>query len=186
MLDNDDLPVWSADPGVGKFLEFRVVAYSGTDPSMNPVDYIPGGLSMIPLKVHSQPDGDLPPGLENVRHRTFEFTRGPNGESPWVVVTDNNLPEAQPAINPEFTADPRRVSAAPQLTTGPTQAGFSQDVPFEVWRSRGARLGPSGPRPFRGRDHPLARRSGAPRMGAVGPQGHVPDRPLSDSVNPRS
>jgi len=145
VLDNDDLPVWSADPGVGKFLEFRVVAYSGTDTSMNPVSYIPGGLSMIPLKVHSQPDGDLPPGLENVRHRTFEFTRGPNGESPWVVVTDNNLPEAQPAINPKLTADTRRVSATPQLTTGPTQAGVSQNVPYEVWTIKGGQ----------GWDHPV-------------------------------
>ena len=34
-------PRWAkGDPGVGKFLEFRVQAYSGTDLSMNPDDYI--------------------------------------------------------------------------------------------------------------------------------------------------
>lgn len=91
MLDQDDLPAWNADPGVGKFLEFRVQTYSGQDLSMNPADYVPGGLPMIPLNIHSQPDGDLPAGLENVRHRTFEFGRGGTNEAPWVVVTDGNL-----------------------------------------------------------------------------------------------
>ena len=37
------------DPAVGRFLEFRVVAYSGTDLSMDPHDFEPGGDTMIPL-----------------------------------------------------------------------------------------------------------------------------------------
>ena len=37
------------DPGVGKFLEFQVQNYTGTDLSMNPVDYEEGKKQMIPL-----------------------------------------------------------------------------------------------------------------------------------------
>ncbi|NIS00699.1 MAG: hypothetical protein GWN99_06420, partial [Gemmatimonadetes bacterium] len=39
------------DPGVGKFLELRVVPYFGTDLSMDPSDFEPGGQTMIPLPI---------------------------------------------------------------------------------------------------------------------------------------
>ncbi|MCJ8273719.1 MAG: hypothetical protein MJK04_30515, partial [Psychrosphaera sp.] len=45
------------DPVVGKFLEFRVAAYSGTDKSMNPAEFVAGKKSLIPL--HSPTEGEL-------------------------------------------------------------------------------------------------------------------------------
>ena len=128
---NGGVPEWSLDPAVGKFLEFRVQAYSGTDNSMNPDDYIPGPgkKTMIPLHIHSLPDGSEPPELANARHRSFTFARGGTDVSPWVIKTDENLSP----LAPGFNMDPRRVSATPQLATGPTQAGYAEDVPYEVW-----------------------------------------------------
>ncbi|HEX2096471.1 MAG TPA: multicopper oxidase domain-containing protein [Solirubrobacterales bacterium] len=98
------------DPAVGKFLEFRVVSYSGTDLSMDPNNFEPGGATMIPLAI----DVD-DPALETARHRTFEFRDDSDDEAPWVIRTDGE--EGLPM-------DPRRLSAAPQLATGPTMAGF--------------------------------------------------------------
>lgn len=98
------------DPAVGKFLEFRVMPYSGTDLSMDPNNFEPGGDPMIPLAI----DVD-DPALETARHRTFEFRDDSDDEKPWVIRTDGE--EGLPM-------DPRRLSAAPQLATGPTQAGF--------------------------------------------------------------
>ena len=84
--------------------------------------------------------------------------------------------------------DPRRISAAPQLTTGPTQAGYQRGSHARgLDDRRRRRLEPSGPRPLRGRGHPLARGRAsiaAPRMGEVGPQGHVPDRPRGRQHDP--
>ncbi len=100
------------DPGIGKFLELRVVSYSGTDQSMKPADYVAGKKKMIPL-----PTDRNDPRLQTAIHRTFEFGRSSGtDEAPWTVRADTN--QALPA-------DPRRVSAAPRLATGPTQAGFS-------------------------------------------------------------
>jgi manganese oxidase len=98
------------DPAVGKFLELRVVSYSGTDLSMNPHDYEPGGLKMIPLAIDRND-----PQLDNARHRTFRFRDDSNDEKPWVIRTDGG---------DRLPMDPRRLSAAPQLATGPTMAGF--------------------------------------------------------------
>ncbi|MBI5904171.1 MAG: multicopper oxidase domain-containing protein, partial [Deltaproteobacteria bacterium] len=142
--NNDGVPdEWEqGDPAVGKFLEFRVVAHSGGDPSMNPDDFIPGRQTMIPLLIHSEPDGKLPSALENVRHRTFEFGRSEGTDAtPWTIKTDDGVPypgapsPLPPALG--FHMDPRRVSAAPQLATGPTQGGFSGGVPWEVWTIKG-------------------------------------------------
>jgi len=99
------------DPGVGKFLEFRVVAYGGTDLSLDPSDFEPGEQKMIPLPIDRND-----PQLANATHRTFKFGRS-NGtdEAPWTIKTDGGA---------GLTMDPRRLSAAPQLATGPTAAGF--------------------------------------------------------------
>jgi FtsP/CotA-like multicopper oxidase with cupredoxin domain len=130
------------DPAVGKFLEFRVVAHSGGDPSMNPDDYIPGRKAMIPLLVHHDNCADLAK-LENSRHRSFEFGKS-NGTdaSPWTIKTDDGL---LGILEPGFNMDPRRVSATPQLTTGPTQAGYNEEVAREVWEIKGGQ----------GWDHPV-------------------------------
>ena len=134
------------DPAVGKFLEFRVRAYSGTDLSMNPADYVPGNpgnKTMIPLLVHHDNCADLAM-LENMRHRTFAFGRGGTAESPWIITTDDGL---LGPVQPGFNMDPRRISATPQLTTGPTQASPSgyPEVAREVWTIEGGQ----------GWDHPI-------------------------------
>jgi FtsP/CotA-like multicopper oxidase with cupredoxin domain len=87
------------DPGVGKFLEFRVVAYNGYDLSMNPADYEDGKLTMVPRPKISATE------LANARRRTFEFGRS-NGTdaNPWTIKTDGGT---------GFNMDPKRVAAAP-------------------------------------------------------------------------
>ena len=99
------------DPVVGKFLELRVMDYDGEDLSMNPYDYEPGGQRMIPLPIDRND-----PALATARHRSFDFARsGGTDEAPWTIKTDGGA---------GLIADPRRVSAAPQLATGPTAGGF--------------------------------------------------------------
>jgi manganese oxidase len=109
-------------------MELRVVAYTGTDQSMNPANFKPGLQKMIPLPI-SRTD----PRLNTARHRTFGFDRsGGTDEAPWTIKTDGDE-----ALN----MDPRRISAAPQLATGPTQPGFvgtngaGNDTTgtFEIW-----------------------------------------------------
>ena len=97
------------DPVVGAFMEFRVHPYDGVDQSMNPADYVEGGLKMIPLRRPSEED------LANALHRTFEFERQPTDETPWVIETDGGK---------GFTMDPQRLSAAPEKNSGG----------LEVWR----------------------------------------------------
>ena len=75
------------DPGVGKFLEFRVQNYSGTDLSMNPVDYVEGKKQMVPLNKPTTTE------LKAAVHRTFEFGRAAATDAepqvqPWVIKTD--------------------------------------------------------------------------------------------------
>ncbi len=99
------------DPGVGKFLEFRVVAYSGTDLSMDPNNFEPGGQKMIPLAIDRND-----PQLDTAIHREFKFGRSNGTDSaPWTIKTDGGS---------GLGMDPRRLSAAPRLATGPTQGGF--------------------------------------------------------------
>ncbi len=120
------------DPGVGRFLELRVVAYSGTDLSMNPANYKPGLLKMIPLAIKRND-----PQLADATRRTFEFDNDRDDDSPWVIGTDGG---------PGLGMDPRRISAAPQLATGPTPGGFDGTGPngddllgtLEVWRLNGS------------------------------------------------
>ncbi|RMH19765.1 MAG: copper oxidase [Acidobacteria bacterium] len=117
ILDESYKPVvngnrWEGgDPGVGKFLEFRVVAYNGTDLSMDPSNFEPGGQKMIPLPIDRND-----PQLANALHRTFKFGRSSGtDEAPWTIKTDGGA---------GLGMDPRRLSAAPRLATGPTPAGF--------------------------------------------------------------
>ena len=112
------------DPGIGKFLEFRVQAYTGTDLSMNPAEYqetintttttidpktkkpvtttvaVPGK-QMIPLNKPTTAE------LNAAVHRTFEFGRS-NGTdlAPWTIKTDGSAGGG-------LAADAHRVSAAP-------------------------------------------------------------------------
>ena len=89
------------DPCVGKFMEFRVQAYSGQDRSMNPADFTAGRRKMIPLPRPSASE------LANARHRTFEFGRSSGtDEAPWTIKTDGGS---------AFGMDPARLSAAPNL-----------------------------------------------------------------------
>ncbi len=115
----------NGDPAVGRFMEFRVKAYTGQDLSMNPVDFEPGKKKMIPLPIQRDDPADLAK-LANARHRTFTFGRSSATDlAPWSVKTDGG---------PSLLADPRRISAAPQLATGPTEAGFSGDGTLEIWK----------------------------------------------------
>jgi len=128
MVDDDNDGVadrWvGGDPGVGRFLEFRVHAYSGQDLSMDPTDFEPGKKKMIPLPISRDDPADQA-RLAKARHRTFEFVRSAGtDEAPWTIKTDGG---------PGFPMDPRRLSAAPQLATGPTEAGFSGEGTLEIW-----------------------------------------------------
>lgn len=120
------------DPGIGKILELRVVAYSGTDLSMNPANFKPGLQKMIPLAINRNDSR-----LQTARHRTFEFGRSSGtDEAPWTIKTDNE---------DALIMDPRRISAAPRLATGPTQGGFvgtnaagdDNVSALEIWEIKG-------------------------------------------------
>ncbi len=91
------------DPGVGKFLEFRVKTYAGQDLSMNPADYVDGGKTMIPLPGFTKAE------LQNARHRTFEFVNIVSTDNkPWAIKTDGGE---------GLNMDEHRLSAAPDEGT---------------------------------------------------------------------
>jgi FtsP/CotA-like multicopper oxidase with cupredoxin domain len=125
------------DPGVGRFLELRVQAYSGQDLAMNPADYEPAkpgkaaGKVMIPLSIHPDDPADQQL-LSQARHRRFEFGRS-NGtdEAPWTIRTDE-IPLVNNARG--FSMDPRRIASAPQLATGATPAGYAGAGTLEIWK----------------------------------------------------
>jgi FtsP/CotA-like multicopper oxidase with cupredoxin domain len=122
----------SGDPVVGKFLEFRVNAYSATDLSMNPAEYqesvtdpvtkkqVPGK-QMIPMNKPTIAE------LQNAVHRTFAFGSS-NGTdtSPWTIKTDD-------LSGGGLSADEHRVSAAPELPNSPNGLGK-----VEIWHITGA------------------------------------------------
>jgi len=125
--DNDGVADhWiNGDPCVGKFMELRVQAYTGTDLSMNPADYVDGKSSMIPLTINRDSLADQAK-MAVARHRTFTFGRSNGTDAqPWTIKTDGGL---------GFAMDPRRLSAATQLANGPTQPGFSGDGTLEIWK----------------------------------------------------
>ncbi|MDH5352854.1 MAG: multicopper oxidase domain-containing protein [Gammaproteobacteria bacterium] len=114
-----------ADPVVGKFLELRVQAYDGVDQSMDPSNYVEGQLAMTELPWDRNNADDVAK-ISEARHRSFDFGRSSGTDTaPWTVKTDGDA---------GLTADTRRLSAAPQLATGPTEAGFSGDGTREVWQ----------------------------------------------------
>jgi FtsP/CotA-like multicopper oxidase with cupredoxin domain len=99
----------NGDPVVGKFMEFRVQKYNGTDQSMDPAMFVAGKNKLIPLHRPTETE------LANATHRSFEFERQPTDDKPWVIETDGGK---------GFGMDPRRLSAAP-----------SKDANgLEVWR----------------------------------------------------
>ncbi|MBL0390777.1 multicopper oxidase domain-containing protein [Ramlibacter monticola] len=119
------------DPTVGKALQLTVQAYSGTDLSMNPAEYEPAkpgkaaGKKMIPLWLDRSNPADQAK-LANARFRVFEFGRSSGTDvNPWTVKADGGI---------SYHANPRRISGAPELANGPTDAGFSGDGTLEVWR----------------------------------------------------
>ncbi len=121
------------DPAVGMVMEFRVVAYAGTDQSMNPANFKPGLQKMIPLPIKRND-----PRLATARRRVFDFGRKAGTDGfPWTIKTDEDLGG--------LNMDPRRISAAPQLATGPTQPGFvgtnaagdDNISPLEIWHLKG-------------------------------------------------
>lgn len=108
----------NGDPGVGKFLEFRVQEYKGTDVSMNPADYVEGKKQMIPLNKPTAQE------LQAAVQRTFEFGRaGATDSQPWTIKTDGGT---------GLQADAHRVSAAPSLPNSPTDLGK-----VEIWHIKG-------------------------------------------------
>jgi len=110
---------YKGDPAVGKFLEFRVQPYSGTDLSMNPADYVEGKKKMIPRPEISQAE------ISKARRRTFEFGRSSGtDDAPWTIKTDGGK---------GFAADEHRVSAAPEIGA------------VEIWRLESSSGGWSHP-----------------------------------------
>jgi FtsP/CotA-like multicopper oxidase with cupredoxin domain len=93
----------SEDPGVTRFLEFRVAAArpGAQDLSMDPEDYLEGGLKMVNQPTFTDEE------LANAKQRTFTFGRsGGTDENPWTIKTDGG---------DGLTADVKRVSAVPKL-----------------------------------------------------------------------
>jgi FtsP/CotA-like multicopper oxidase with cupredoxin domain len=130
------------DPAVGKFMQMVVQPYAGQDVSMNPADYEPAkpgkpvGKVMIPLTINRD-DPTMQAKLKLARHREFVFGRSDGtDQEPWTIKTDGGFGNR---------ADLRRISAAPQLATGPSPAGFSGDGTLEVWKIRNGGNGWSHP-----------------------------------------
>jgi FtsP/CotA-like multicopper oxidase with cupredoxin domain len=132
----------SGDPVVGKFLEFRVQTYTGTDLSMNPAEYtetvgtsttsivkgktvtttvaVPGK-QMIPMNKPTTAE------LTAAVHRTFAFGRSnATDAAPWTIKTDD-------LSGGGLTADEHRVSATPELPNTPNGLGK-----VEIWHITGA------------------------------------------------
>ncbi len=136
-------PRWrDGDPVVGKFLQFNVKPYSGNDLSLDPVAYEPAkpgkaaGKKMIPLTIDRN-DQNMQAKLKQARHRSFEFGRSDGTDTkPWTIKTDGGF---------GYSMDPRRITAAPQLASGPTDAGYSGDGTLEVWKIKNGGNGWSHP-----------------------------------------
>lgn len=91
---------------------------------------------MIPLTI----DRDNPIDqavLAQARRRDFVFGRSSGtDEAPWTIKTDGGA---------GLSMDPRRISAAPSLATGPTEPGFSGDGTLEIWNIQNGGQGWSHP-----------------------------------------
>jgi FtsP/CotA-like multicopper oxidase with cupredoxin domain len=128
--DGQDYRWRDGDPGVGMVMQMVVREYAGTDLSMNPAEYEPArsgkpaGRKMVPLWLDRGDPNHLRT-LDNARRREFVFGRSVNTDSlPWTIKTDDGA---------AYLADTRRIDAAPQLATGPTEAGTSGTGTVEVW-----------------------------------------------------
>ncbi|MBI5507861.1 MAG: thrombospondin type 3 repeat-containing protein [Deltaproteobacteria bacterium] len=105
----------NGDPGVGKFMELRVKAYAGTDLSMNPADYLPGRLSMIPLTIHRDDPADQALLAAGTPH-SMKFVRSEGGSlTPWQIVVDGGQ----------------------ALSMDPTMVRAQQDGTPEIWTIEG-------------------------------------------------
>ncbi len=89
---------YQGDPAVGPVLEFRVVAATTVDRSMNPTMYEEGGRQMVPLPTVTQAE------IDGARRRTFEFGRDGTDDNPWTIRTDGNI---------GLGMDPHRADATP-------------------------------------------------------------------------
>jgi cytochrome oxidase Cu insertion factor (SCO1/SenC/PrrC family)/FtsP/CotA-like multicopper oxidase with cupredoxin domain len=115
------------DPAVGKFLELRVMAYAGTDSSMNPADYVRGKQAMIPLPRPSIAE------LESAVHREFTFGRSSGtDQKPWTVKANGGS---------GLSMDPRRATAAPNIGDV-TDEGLGH---LEIWHIKNGGGGWSHP-----------------------------------------
>jgi FtsP/CotA-like multicopper oxidase with cupredoxin domain len=122
------------DPTVGKFMQLVVQSYAGKDMSMKADQFTPAypgktttSKKMIPLWLNRNDPAQMA-ALQGARLRTFDFGKsGASDLDPWVIKTDGGV---------AYYADPRRISAAPQLATGPTDAGYAGTGTTEVWRIR--------------------------------------------------
>jgi FtsP/CotA-like multicopper oxidase with cupredoxin domain len=130
---------YKGDPAVGKFMEFRVVSYSGVDRSMNPADYVEGKKVMVPLPPVPQPGTAA---YNNAVHRTFEFGRsGGSDGNPWTIKTDGGA---------GLGADLSLVSAAPKIGS------------VEIWHIINGGGGWSHPVHVHFEEGQILRRDGAP------------------------
>ncbi|MEE9383862.1 MAG: multicopper oxidase domain-containing protein, partial [Nannocystaceae bacterium] len=78
------------------------------------------GDTMIPLRRPTSAQ------IANARHRNFEFEKNPTDDAPWVIETDGGK---------GIGMDPRRVSAAPQLSCDPSQGPCDEGSgTLEIWR----------------------------------------------------
>jgi manganese oxidase len=115
----------SADPCVGKFLEFRVIPKTGPDLSKVPAALIPNpDLSQIPV----------------ARERTFEFGRsGGSDAAPWTVKTDGGQ---------GLAADYTTLAAAPRPNTREVwhlvNGGGGWDHPIHIHFEEGQILARNG------------------------------------------
>ena len=92
---------YDKDPTVGRVMEFRVVAYTGTDMSMNPADYEVGKKKMIPLVPIT------PEELASARVREFVFGRSSGtDDKPWTIKTDGGQ---------GLGFDRQRITASPKV-----------------------------------------------------------------------
>ncbi len=128
---------YKGDPAVGKFMEFRVVRYDGTDLSMNPADYVEGKKMMMPLPRPSAAE------LAAARHRTYEFGRSSGtDEKPWTIKTDGG--QGLPANLERVSADPSRGS----LEIWHFKGGGGWSHPVHVHFEEGIILARDGHAPF--------------------------------------
>lgn len=105
----------NGDPCVGKVLEFRVNAYTGTDLSMNPADFVEGRQKLIPLWKPTAAE------LASATHRTFEFGRGGGTDNkPWTIKANGGQ---------SLGAD-MSVSSAKCNIDAPSAAGLGH---LEIW-----------------------------------------------------